>query len=705
MKAREEQFLKFLMESPQFVIPIYQRTYSWEEKECEQLWNDIVRGGSDDLVSAHFVGSIVYIEEGLSQISHRAPKLVIDGQQRLTTVMLILAAIAKALGKNEPVEGFSAQKIREYYLLNSLEAGQRHYKLLLSQTDKDTLISIVTGKDHPIEPSERIIKNYDFFKNNIAECDSEHLNTVCKGLAKLVTVDIALSRGQDNPQLIFESMNSTGRELSQADLIRNYVLMGLEPDLQERLYEEYWRQMEIAFGQEAYKTHFDSFMRHYLTMKTGDIPRISDVYEAFKIYVRETNVRQTDGDCDEPLVRELRDYARYYCAMRLNDSEPDKLLRRAFHDLRQLKVEVAYPFLLELYRDYKNEILSKDEFEKAVRLTESYVFRRGVCEIPANSLNKTFATFTRELNKECYMKSIQARFLNFRSYRRFPGDDEFQRKIQIRDLYNSRSRSYWLRRLENYDSKERISVDEYTIEHIMPQNENISQKWRDELGPEWMRIRDTWLHTLGNLTLTGYNSEYGDKSFIEKRDMKNGFRNSRLRLNEGLGQVEKWNEDAIKQRAQRLAKIAVNVWPAPNLSEKELISYMQEPKSDSQYSFDDHPNLLIPTVWELFETFRKEVLALNPCITELIRKNYIRYEAEATFVTVYPQKKQLHLSLNMSFADIVDPREICRNVSGMNRHWRNAGVEVKLEKSDALPYVIGLVRQALELQFGDENDA
>ena len=254
MKATEAGLLAFLKKSPQFVIPIYQRTYSWTERECRQLWDDIIRAGSDDAISVHFIGSIVYIEAGLSQVSHQAPLLVIDGQQRLTTVTLLLAALADALGDAEPIDGFSARKLRNYYLLNPEETGERHYKLLLSQTDKASLTSIVGQHDVPADRSLRVMQNHAMFKDLIAARQGDLLS-VCKGLAKLVVVDIALSRDHDNPQLIFESMNSTGRELSQADLIRNFILMGLEPALQTHLYEQFWRPMEVSFGQDAYNTH------------------------------------------------------------------------------------------------------------------------------------------------------------------------------------------------------------------------------------------------------------------------------------------------------------------------------------------------------------------------------------------------------------------------------------------------------------------
>ena len=278
MKATEAKLLAFLKKSPQFVIPIYQRTYSWAEKECRQLWDDIIRIGKNDVISVHFIGSIVYIEEGLSNNTVQSPQLVIDGQQRLTTVTLLIAALAEALGHDEPVDGFSAKKLRNYYLLNPEEPGERHYKLLLSQTDKTSLTAIVAGNEQPENHSIRVTQNFELFEELIAG-GKDDLTAICNGLAKLVVVDIALNRDQDNPQLIFESMNSTGRELSQADLIRNFILMGLEPILQSRLYEQFWRPMEIAFGQEAYNTHFDAFMRHYLTVKTGDIPRLDEVYE------------------------------------------------------------------------------------------------------------------------------------------------------------------------------------------------------------------------------------------------------------------------------------------------------------------------------------------------------------------------------------------------------------------------------------------
>lgn len=696
MKATEAQLLGFLKKSPQFVIPIYQRTYSWTERECQQLWDDILRTGRNDAVSAHFVGSIVYIQQGLYHVTGPSPLLVIDGQQRLTTVSLLLEVLARHLGDTEPVDGFSARKLRHYYLLNPEESGERRFKLLLTQTDKTSLLAVVQQKSWPAEHSLRLKANFDFFEDQVKALGHD-LEALCKGLAKLVIVDISLSRDQDNPQLIFESMNSTGRELTQADLIRNFILMGLEPERQTRLYEDHWRPMEVEFGQEAYEVHFDSFMRHYLTVKTGEIPNVREVYEAFKAYARQPEIAKAGVDA---LVNDIHTFATYYCAMALG-KESDKALAAAFQDLCELRVDVAYPFLLELYYDYQSGILSPADFLQAVRLVEAYVFRRAVCAIPTNSLNKTFATFRRALRKERYLESIQAHFLSLPSYRRFPDDDEFKRELRTRDLYNFPRRLYWLRRLENYGRKEPVPVNEYTIEHILPQNPNLSPQWQAALGPNWRQIQETWLHTLGNLTLTGYNTEYSDRPFEQKRDRPDGFKHSPLRLNTGLGEIETWNEAAIQARADRLAEMAVAVWSAPHLSAEVLATYTTPSARAEGYTIEDHRHLAQGGITrQLFEAFRKAVLALDPCVTEEFLKLYVAYKAETNFVDVVPQAQRLRLSLNLAFHEINDPKGLCKDVTGLGR-WGNGDVEVMLSSLDELPYVIGLVRQAFEQQMGN----
>lgn len=380
-------------------------------------------------------------------------------------------------------------------------------------------------------------------------------------------------------------------------------------------------------------------------------------------------------------------------------AEPDKELGAAFQDLREIKVDVAYPFLLELYHDYAGGLLSKAEFVQAVRLIEAYVFRRAVCNIPTNSMNKTFATFGKVLKKDRYLESIEAHLSLLPSYRRFPNDEEFKRELKVRDLYSFPRRSYWLRRLENAGRKERVVVDDYTIEHIMPQNENLSSRWQSELGPDWQRVQNEWLHTLGNLTLTGYNSEYSDRPFQEKRDMAGGFKYSPLKLNEGLETLDRWDEVAIQARAEKLAEQAARVWAGPNLSAETLTAYQTKTAPTGGYAIHTHPQLVSGAMSAVFSAFRREVLALDPAVTEEFLKLYVAYKAETNFVDVVPQAKRLRLSLNMRFYEIQDPRRLCKDVSNLGR-WDNGDVEVALSSLEELPYVMGLVRQALEKQLG-----
>ncbi len=708
MKATEANLLKFLKKSPQFVIPIYQRNYSWLPDECRQLWADLLRAGRNDAVAAHFIGSIVYVERALSTVTSQEAMLVIDGQQRLTTSSLLIAALANHIEKGdlgEPLEGFSARKLRNYYLLNPDEEGERHFKLLLAETDRDTLLAILQATPAPAEASTRIVENFQIFQDLIKEHESELL-AVCKGIAKLTIVDVSLDRSQDNPQLIFESMNSTGRELSQADLIRNFILMGLEPKLQTELYKNYWRPMEKGFGQAAYAVHFDAFMRHYLTAKTGEIPNVREVYTAFKVYARARGTGEKSDTRD--LVADIYAFATYYCAMALGE-ETDADLKQAFHDLRELKVDVAYPFLLDAYHDFRQQRLSADELHNIVRLVESYVFRRAICAIPTNSMNKTFAGLSRTLKKDRYFESVQAALLLLPSYRRFPADDEFEREIKKRDLYNFRSRSFWLRRLENHGRKERVLTEEYTIEHILPQNETLSAAWQADLGPNWQEVQAKVLHTLGNLTLTGYNSEYSDHPFAFKRDTVTdkagnpiGLAHSPLKLNRGMAQVQVWNEAAIQARADRLAAEATKVWQAPALPADVLAAY-RPGKQGTQYSIGDHPNLTGGAMATLFQDLRQRIVAIDPCVTEEFLKLYVAYKAETNFVDVVPQAKRLRLSLNLGFHEVDDPKGMCVDVSNVGR-WGNGDVELGVSSAEQLPYVMGLIRQAFDHQMGSQAD-
>jgi predicted transport protein len=458
--------------------------------------------------------------------------------------------------------------------------------------------------------------------------------------------------------------------------------------------------MEQAFGQEAYSgNEFSAFMRDFLTLKTAEVPRLDLVYEVFKQYERRPAVAETGI---EALLRDLHTTAIRYCRVALRQ-EPDPQIKDAFHYLRELKVNVVTPLLLELYGDFQAELLSREELLDALRLLEAYVFRRAVCAIPSNSQQKTFATFSRALRREPghYLPSFKAHLLDLPSYRRFPSDEEFRREIQIRNLYKfNKSCSYWLRSLENHQRRELIAVADYTIEHILPQNPDLSATWREALGPDWAKVQEEWLHRLGNLTLTGYNPELSDRPFTDKRDhQEGGFRTSPLRLNQGLGQLERWDVGAMRQCGETLAARALEVWTAPQLSEEQRQLYRQpRRRQDAGYTLVDHPQLANPQIRAVFDGLDARIRALDPNVSQEVRKLYIAYKAETNFVDIVPQAKRLRLSLNMPFAELDDPRGLAKNVAGIGR-WGNGEVEIGVATLEEVPYALGLIRQSLERQL------
>jgi len=698
MKATETKFLDFLNGKKQLIIPIYQRTYSWTDIQCKQLWKDII-GATDENVKGHFIGSIVYIEKGLFQITSIPQLLVIDGQQRLTTLTLLLAALGKAIKQSPNQIDVTLEEINDDYLFNKHGKDDSHYKLLLTQSDKDTLIRLLEGKEQQEPVSKRIIENYKFFEDQIMKSGID-LMTLYNGISKLILVDISLDREHDNPQLIFESLNSTGLELSQADLIRNYVLMGLEPEEQKELYNDFWFPMEQAFGHSDYVARFDRFMRDYLTVKTGRIPNIREVYEAFKGYSRDKN------DSIKELLADIFIFSKYFVNMALLKEE-DKELKQIFTDINTLRVDVAYPLLLKLYDDYHNEKLNREEFVEILKLVENYVFRRAICGINTNSLNKTFATLSQGLNKYHYLESFKVALLMKDSYRRFPNDDEFVRELVVKDLYSSRNRNYWLRKLENYDRKERVNVEDFTIEHIMPQNENLSLEWQQDLGSDWKEIQSKYLHTLGNLTLTGYNSELSDQPFIEKRDMKGGFADSPLRLNRCLAKVENWNEDEIQKRANSISELAIKVWSSPVLPDEVLEKYKSESTSKKgeigTIETIEGYEYLQTTFQGLFDQLRKRILNLDSSVREEPKRHYIAYKTTTNFVDIVPQKSRLQLSLNMPFDEIYDPKGLCKDVSNLGR-WGNGDVEVGISSLDQLEDIMFLIKQSFEKHIENGDD-
>lgn len=695
MVVSETSLLELIKKADQFTIPIFQRNYSWHIEQCRQLWDDIIKAGDSDKIRSHFLGSIMYVKHERSNVTW-TPLTLIDGQQRLTSVTLLLAALKKALNDNDkPLEDFTRRKITARYLINTEEEDDdKRYKLVLSKADLDSLLSII-NENIPQGQSDAVINNFEFFESMINSCGN--LELVCRGLTKLRVVDIAIFPEYDNPQLIFESMNSTGLALSQADLIRNFLLMNHGKERQQELYNSYWRPMELNFGPNAPHTNFDAFIRHFLSFKTGKLPNENRVYQAFKDYF--DNCRQKEISISE-VMDEIRKHASYFCKMALSQEE-DKELLQAFKDLAELKANVAYPMLLEWYDDYKNDKWSKDNFLEALRYTESYIWRRAVCSLPANALNKIFLLFNKSINKDSYLDSVKAAYIMLGTYKRFPDDDEFKQSLKTRNLYKTSRSMYWLKRLEQFDNKEKVDLEktpDISVEHIMPQNVKLSREWKMDLGPEWQRIHEQWLHTLGNLTLTAYNQNFSDKSFIQKKNMEHGFRDSKFWLNQGLKNIEKWDEDAIKNRAETLAKRALQVWARPEMDERALSLFLPKKKKEALYTIDDHPYLALPEIKPLYEALRKAVLELDPAVSEEFRKNYVAYKLDTNFADAEPLKTFIRLVLNMDYEDIHDPKGIARDVTNIGRRG-NGNVEIIFSKLEELPYIMDLIRQALERQI------
>ncbi|HEU5375792.1 MAG TPA: DUF262 and DUF1524 domain-containing protein [Ktedonobacteraceae bacterium] len=802
MKATEFNFLKLLDGSKQFIIPIYQRTYSWRTSDCQQLLSDILRVAQNDHIPSHFIGSIVYVAKDIFHAASVTEMLVIDGQQRLTTLFLLLAALAEALEmqRNEQAAAITPKKLRNQYLfnINEDEESEKYYKLLLTQSDRETLNAILERREEPATVALRIKENYRFFREQISQLDPE---TLFKGIGKLVIVDIALQQ-QDNPQLIFESLNSTGMDLSQADLIRNYVLMGLENADQVKLYKKYWYPMEQSFGQTQNVALFNRFIRDFLTLHTGDIPNVDKVYATFKAYHQDKTHIPI-----EQIIAEIHRYSKYFTCMVLA-REKDAELKRCFEDIKTLEVNVVYPFLLEIYADYEQQRLSHGDFVAILKLIESYVFRRTICGMYTNVLNKVFATLAKEIDKEHYLESVQAIFLQRSAGARFPRDEEFQAAFMVKDIYNFRNRHYLFNKLENYGRNVLINIDDYTIEHLLPQNKNLSPEWQAELGSNWQEIQARYLHTIGNLTLTGpsYNSGMRDRPFREKRQIHFGLTQSGLQLNAGLESLDHWNAEEIEKRARVLATVATEIWSIPKLSAEQLSKYgphMQrvplievigpvehplagfvpagykivplnekkfhyyglvagewipygngkvawytgswgnagkylrghakknekplgaggeihpryakaangDPSASDQngddaddqivYTLEHYAYLRGSTIRTLFENLSRRILNLDPSVREEYTKLYIAYKMTTNFVDIEPQKNRLRLFLNMSFSEIDDPKNLCRDVTAIGHHG-NGDIEVRLSSLDQLDDAMELIRQAFEKHWEGE---
>lgn len=564
MKANETKVEDFLSSNKtQFVIPVYQRNYDWTTGQCKQLLDDILEVGTSKKMNAHFIGSIVYVHDDVYTASRIKELTIIDGQQRLTTLTLIYLVLHR-LAKDLKNEGLVSE-ISETYLINKFSPEEE--KLKLRPTDNnDKALKYLLRSDENEEYSDfsKLIDNFNYFKGRITE---ENYQTVLKGLSKLMFVEVSLDREKDDPQRIFESLNSTGLELAQADLIRNYILMGLNRKDQNKIYQNYWEVIEkLAKDETLNVSRVSDFIRDYLTLENKNIPNKGKVYLEFKAKYPTTTLDELETN-----LASIKSLVKHYNKLINPKNENDKDIRLQLEYINRLEINVAYPFLMKVYDDYSNGMINKPTFIKVLDLVQTFTWRRFILGLPTNALNKIFMSLYDKVEPTNYLYSIQKSLLQRTGVQRFPKNAEVIDALKVKDVYNikSKNRTYLLERLENFENREPVMIDgntDITIEHIFPQNPD--PKWKIELGTDdYNYIKENYLNTVGNLTLSGNNGKLGNKPFIEKRDLADaGYKDSRLWLNKYLTIIDKWDKAEIERRFDIIAERVLKIWDIPNIA-------------------------------------------------------------------------------------------------------------------------------------------
>lgn len=559
MKGSECRLIEYMDGSKKrFIIPVYQRNYDWKTENCKQLYDDLIKVVKNHR-NSHFFGSLVSVYESSGR---NTEFLVIDGQQRLTTVSLLLLAMYNLISKGLVVveEKTLANQIYEDFLVDKYQPEETRIKLKQVKNDREAFNKLFNNSEDEYIRDSNLTTNYNYFYDRIKKQEvtvDELFDAICK----LEIINITLSN-DDNPQLIFESLNSTGLDLSEGDKIRNFILMGLPANAQNEYYEKYWNKIEICT-----KYDVSSFIRDYLSIKQQAIPSQKKVYINFKEFVEYTKI-ETEG-----LLKDMLAYAKRYQVL-LNGNGVDKILNACIYRLNRLETTVTRPFFLEVLRLFDENKLNIDDVSDIFITTESYLFRRNICDLPTNALNKIFLLLHREIMRydgtdNDYVSKFKYTLLSKKDRARFPNDDEFARDFTERQIYsmNSKNKIYILERIENFGTVEDKDVyghsddGTYSIEHIMPQH--LTPLWQKELGENFESIHEEWLHRIANLTLTAYNSKYSNSSFKEKKTMQNGFLDSGIRMNTYISQKDKWTLDELKDRSDYLKERALQIWPIP----------------------------------------------------------------------------------------------------------------------------------------------
>ncbi len=537
MHAKETRLQEIIEGTKQYVIPLFQRPYSWTSKEWNILWKDISELAEMGNPRAHFMGSVVNMPT--TSVPHGVSKfLLIDGQQRLTTIFIILALLrnmAREAGNNK-----LADKIHNTLLVNQYEEGNDYYKLLPTQDDRKPFMQMI---DEVGKYDEQIGEAYLFFEKKLRTFPST-LEKLLKILTDSLSIVSIVLGTDDNPYLVFESLNAKGRKLTPADLIKNYFFMRIHQDKQDEIFKKYWQPMQTDIGEEL-----PEYIRHFMMRKGGTIKQ-GDVYYSLKEQITEENA--IDYIC------QLSKYSRYYKSMIHPEAEPNTLLRNCFKRLNRIEATTAYPILLFFYGEYENQHITLDNFVDILTSLENYLIRRFVCDYKSNLLNKIFPTAYSAI---CEAEDMVDAFKVFLSGKGYPKDTEFKTKFKGTRMYGGGERKvktrFILERLENgYHHKEKIDMSNLSIEHIMPQT--LSVWWQQNLGEDWEDVHEELLDTIGNLTLTAYNSELSNDDYYTKRGI---YAESHLEMNKYLSSIMSWKKEQILERSSLLADKALEIWP------------------------------------------------------------------------------------------------------------------------------------------------
>ena len=568
MIATQLPIINFLQApNVQFVIPVYQRNYDWSTNECQKLLQDTI-AVSREQTGSHFIGSIVFIHEGAYSTREVNELVIIDGQQRLTTINILYVALFRFA--KETKQEHEAERLYNMFLTNQYVKNESS-KLKLKQTDTNSLAfkAIMNATESEFDAYSNVVENFNYFKSEITETN---FHKILDGLNRLIFVEISLERDKDDPQRIFESLNSTGLDLSQSDLIRNYILMDLPPRQQNKIYDQIWNPIEEnAKDLKKQKSLVSEYIRDYLTLKKKKIPKKSRVYEEFK------KMYQDKDDAYHQELENIKSFSVHYKMLANPHTVKNDTIRKELNYISRLEINVAFPFLLQVFEDADNGIITDEILIKILKLIQSYTWRRFIVGLPTNALNKVFMTLYAEIDTEDYYESLVLALYKKRGSGKFPNNQDIKTALKDKDLYNiqTKNKNYFFELLENFNNKEYVDTgnSNISIEHIFPQNPN--PEWSEQLNnEEFFMFKERYLNTITNLTLSGNNAALSNRIFSAKKSMnknegEQGYQFSRLWLNSFLNSIDEWTIDNYEKRFELIYNRFLKIWEYPDIELQE----------------------------------------------------------------------------------------------------------------------------------------